>query len=104
MTQKPWLKWRVDLIYNPLARFWSGSPPILAPMLILAKLTPAMPNLVEKRRRNQFWPYLGLGKTFLHVFLVDFGALRPAGAIGAGFKAIGGHLQVILLQGSFQGH
>jgi hypothetical protein len=73
-------------------------------LLFLAKLTPAMPNLVEKRRRNQFWPYLGLGKTFLHVFLVDFGSLRPSGAIGAGFRAIGGHLQVILLQGSFQGH
>jgi hypothetical protein len=36
--------------------------------------------------------------------LVDFGSLRPSGAIGAGFRAIGGHLQVILLQGSFQGH
>jgi hypothetical protein len=54
----------------------------------LVKLTPAMPNLVEKRRRNQFWPHLWLGKTFLHVFLVDFGSLRPSGAIGVGFRSI----------------
>jgi hypothetical protein len=88
------------------ARFWAGVR-LFGNLLFLAKLTPAMPNLVEffgKRRRNQFWPYLLLGKTFLHVFLVDFGSLRPSGAIGAGFRAIGGHLQVILLQGSFQGH
>jgi hypothetical protein len=56
--------------------------------LFLAKLTPAIPNLVEKRRKNQFWPYLELGKTFLHVFWMDFGSLRPSGAIGAGFRAI----------------
>ena len=80
------------------------SPPILAHMLFLARLTPTIANLVEKRRRNQLLPYLWLGKTFLHVFLVDFGSLRPSGAIGAGFRAIGGHLQVFLLQGSFQGH
>ena len=76
----------------------------MAFLLFLASLTPAIPNLVEKRRKNQFWPYLELGKTFLHVFLVDFGSLRPSEAIGIVFRAIGGHLQVIVLQGSFQGH
>jgi hypothetical protein len=88
-------------------RFWSGVRHFWQFLLFLAKLTPAMPNLVEffgEKRRNQFLPYLLLGKTFLHVFLVDFGSLRPSGAIGAGFRAIGGHLQVIFLQGSFQGH
>ena len=60
--------------------------------------------LIGKRRRNQLWPYLGLEETILDVFLVDFGSLRPSGANGAGFRAIGGHLQVIFLQGSFQGH
>jgi hypothetical protein len=79
------------------ARFLERESANLALLLFLVKLTPAMPNLVEKRRRNQLWPYLWLGKTSLHVFLVDFGSLRPSGAIG-------GHLQVILLQGSFQGH
>ena len=49
-------------------------------------------------------PYLLLEETILDDFWVDFGSLRPYGAIGAGFRAIGGHLQVILLQGSFQGH
>ena len=87
-----------------MARFLGWIPPTLILLLFLVKLTPAMPNLVEKRRRNQFWPYLELGKTFLHVVLVDFGSLRPSGAIGAGFRAIVGHLQVILLQGSFQDH
>jgi hypothetical protein len=39
-----------------MARFWSGSPPFLDLLLILAKLTPAMPFLVEflgeKRRKS----------------------------------------------------
>jgi hypothetical protein len=54
------------------ARFLEWESANLALLLFLVKLTPAMPNLVEKRRRNQLWPYLWLGKTFLHVFFGRF--------------------------------
>ena len=71
---------------------------------IFSQTTPILVEFVEEKKGNWFLPYLELGKTFLHVFWVDFGSLRLYGAIGAGFRAIGGHLQVTFLQGSFQGH
>jgi len=71
---------------------------------IFSKLTPILVEFVEEKRGNWFLPYLELGKTIWDEILVNFGSLRPSGAIGAGFRAIGGHLQVFLLQGSFQGH
>jgi hypothetical protein len=86
-----------------LARFGAESA-IFGFFAIFSKLTPILVEFVEEKKGNWFLPYLELGKTFLHVFWVNFGSLRPSGAIGAGFRAIGGHLQVFLLQGSFQGH
>jgi hypothetical protein len=71
---------------------------------IFSKLTPILVEFVEEKRGNWFLPYLELGKTIWDEILVNFGSLRPSGAIGAGFRAIGGHLQRFLLQGSFQGH
>jgi hypothetical protein len=71
-----------------LARFLGRTPPFFIFLLILAKLTPAMPNLVEKRRRSQLLGYLELQETILDEILVDFGSLRPYEAIGIGFRAI----------------
>ena len=71
---------------------------------IFSKLTPILVEFVEEKRGNWFLPYLELGKTIWDEILVNFGSLRPSGAIGAGFRAIGGHLQVFFLQGSLQGH
>jgi hypothetical protein len=77
---------------NRYGRVFGRSPPFLALLLFLAKLTPAMPNLVEfcwgKEGGVSYWHNLELGKTILDVFLVDFGSLRPSGANGAGFRAI----------------
>jgi hypothetical protein len=95
-----------DRVLTQLARFWAESANFGA-LLFLAKLTPATPILVEFCWGKEEESVIGITlarETILHVFLVDFGSLRPSGAIGAGFRAIGGHLQVILLQGSFQGH
>jgi hypothetical protein len=77
-----------DTINEQLARLLERESANFGFWLFLAKLTPAIPNLVEKRRKNQFWPYLGLEETILDEFLVDFGSLRPSRAIGAGFRAI----------------
>jgi hypothetical protein len=75
-------------MFQTVGAFFGAESAFFGKLLILVKLTPVMPNLVEKRRRNQLLPYLWLGKTFLHVFLMDFGSLRPSGANGAGFRAI----------------
>jgi hypothetical protein len=80
----PWFvsSWRVFGAESAFFGIW----------LFLARLTPAIANLVEfcwgKERRNQLLPYLGLEETILDEILVDFGSLRPSEAIGAGFRAI----------------
>jgi hypothetical protein len=78
--------------------------PILGAFTIFSQTTPILVEFVEEKKEKTVFAITlarenHSGRNFGH-----FGSLRPSGAIGAGFRAIGGHLQVFLLQGSFQGH
>jgi hypothetical protein len=66
-------------------RIFGAESAFFAPLLFLAWLTPATPNLVEffgEKRRELVIGYLWLQETILRKILVDFGSLRPSEAIG----------------------
>jgi hypothetical protein len=87
-----------------LARFL-GRSANFGPFSIFSQTTPILVEFVEeKKEKTVFAITLARENHSGRNFGQFFGSLRPSGAIGAGFRAIGGHLQVFLLQGSFQGH